>query len=661
MTIAPSKVRDILFALRTNGPLSRDQIIRAWRLTQIEYQDLERSLSAQEDVVIGPQHRGFSVISPRALSKAHADGSAAADDETRVMVPVAARASATTAVGPDSESRLRSRAPLWQQAAASRLAELLSASTLTKLLGDLEKVVRQVRRLTIDQDRPSTKLELSYALLVVHAEDLFAVPELRAAVAKVLKLHSPARWHPGKSAALNFVRESGFPTELAGTPGEAKPDSFEYLEPPAELRALEDYQLEVRDKLLEIMGRLGGRAVVALPTGAGKTRVAVETVLEFLTRHYRERDQLFSVVWLAHTEELCEQACQSFIDVWRSSPRALPLHLVRYWGDHGKGTDAQKALLERMTNGHSLLVSSPRRLLTTLTDRRNAAVSGAILSSVKTLIIDEAHRAAAPTYRSILNQVQGADEPVRLIGLTATPFRMEYRPSDPAAGTKELLQLFGQLVEPTRTLGRDPKRRLQELEVLAQPRSHTLRSARSVTLDGLQWSDPPTEEETKILDERLARATDNANRRRLVILSLRQLVETHKAASVLYFGPSVDDAHAVAYSLREAGFAAAAISGKTRDTTRRRLVADFRDGRIQVLANCEVLTTGFDAPCVSHVFIARPTVSEVLYEQMVGRGLRGPRFGGTRVCTIIDVEDAFTDSRPRLGFEYFRELWQSRP
>ena len=90
---------------------------------------------------------------------------------------------------------------------------------------------------------------------------------------------------------------------------------------------------------------------------------------------------------------------------------------------------------------------------------------------------------------------------------------------------------------------------------------------------------------------------------------------------------------------------------------RRRVVADFKTGLLRVLCNCEVLTTGFDAPRVTHVVMARPTVSRVLYEQMVGRGLRGPVFGGTEECTIIDCEDNYRSERPTLGYQAFRHIW----
>src|SRR5690606_38755940 len=96
----------------------------------------------------------------------------------------------------------------------------------------------------------------------------------------------------------------------------------------------------------------------------------------------------------------------------------------------------------------------------------------------------------------------------------------------------------------------------------------------------------------------------------------------------------------------------------TRIPTRRRLIDDFKRGKIRVLCNCEVLTTGFDAPQVSHVVMARPTVSRVLYEQVLGRGLRGPKFGGTRSCVILDCVDNFKGQRPLLGYELYRQIWE---
>jgi superfamily II DNA or RNA helicase len=78
-----------------------------------------------------------------------------------------------------------------------------------------------------------------------------------------------------------------------------------------------------------------------------------------------------------------------------------------------------------------------------------------------------------------------------------------------------------------------------------------------------------------------------------------------------------------------------------------------------VLCNCEVLATGFDAPRVTHVVMARPTVGQVMYEQMIGRGLRGKRFGGTKVCQILDcVDDYRGPVRPEMGYRRFQAVWK---
>lgn len=136
-----------------------------------------------------------------------------------------------------------------------------------------------------------------------------------------------------------------------------------------------------------------------------------------------------------------------------------------------------------------------------------------------------------------------------------------------------------------------------------------------------------------------------------------QKVALRPDTSMLYFGPSVEDAEEVALLLRGRGVKAGVVSGSTHADTRRRLVDQFRKGDLQVLCSCEVLTTGFDAPRVTHVVVARPTMSQVLYEQMVGRGLRGEKFGGTATCRILNCVDSYKGVELKLGYEGFRRDW----
>jgi DNA repair protein RadD len=90
------------------------------------------------------------------------------------------------------------------------------------------------------------------------------------------------------------------------------------------------------------------------------------------------------------------------------------------------------------------------------------------------------------------------------------------------------------------------------------------------------------------------------------------------------------------------GATAAHIDSSVSRAQRRQIIASFRAGTLDAVLNFGVLSTGFDAPRVSAVVIARPTTSVVLYSQMVGRGLRGPASGGNEECNLIDVRDNFT-------------------
>ncbi len=83
----------------------------------------------------------------------------------------------------------------------------------------------------------------------------------------------------------------------------------------------------------------------------------------------------------------------------------------------------------------------------------------------------------------------------------------------------------------------------------------------------------------------------------------------------------------------------AKIDDKTRAQQRRKIVKDFKNGEIKIIFNYGVLSTGFDAPGTEAILIARPTTSPVIYSQMLGRGLRGPEFGGKSECLLIDLKD----------------------
>jgi superfamily II DNA or RNA helicase len=437
---------------------------------------------------------------------------------------------------------------------------------------------------------------------------------------------------------------------------------FEYLQGRLELRGLEPFQIEVKNRMIEVLTSRNGRAVVTLPTGAGKTRTAVEGLREWLAaRHSDQTCALQNVVlWLAHTEELCEQAYASFRDVWENSAQACPLFLFRFWGGYTADLVRHKETLVQAMREASVFISTPQRfanLIREATDEAREAV-GRLRNSVGAVVIDEAHRAAAPSYQQILSLFEGVGN-AAVIGLTATPFRTEYA-DDGLAGTLHLARLFeSQIVEPSGTLGADPRTRLQEMGVLALPVLESLETHVRLTLPSALRRGDLAQEDMEKADAALRLRADASAARRLRLAErIAEVCADRAEHSVLYFGPSVADAASVAFLLRERGHRAAFVSGNTPEAVRRRLIQEFRDGQVRVLCNCEVLTTGFDAPRVTHVVVGRPTVSQVLYEQMVGRGLRGPKFGGTEHCVIVNCKDDYREGSPRLGWVDWRDAWK---
>ena len=630
----PVPTAEIRQAILERGELTKEEILLVWPLGEDDYATLRAELAADREIEPGPKRTGGFRVRQRRWR----------------LSPDAEPAAAELPLEP------------WQRRGAERLTATLRVAQLDELLGrKLANALRLDRKRRTGRDAPSRLDELAHALVVKHDRDLFADPAVRAAVAKACGVPKVEKWHPGKATAAELVRAVDFPLEFAGLPADETPPPFQYLEGRVALPALEDFQREVRDALLRRLASAGERAIVTLPTGAGKTRTAVETIRDWLTERSRAGSPRgrHTVLWLAHSGELCEQAHESFRHVWQHSEDVCPLLLFRFWAGFTQFRRHQEAITDILKQP-SVLVSTPQKIVNLIDDRREDSqdVLQVLLSTVALVVVDEAHRAAAPSYRTILGRFAGGGSDTRVVGLTATPFRKEYQ-RDGEAGTKELKEVFRRLIEPTRTLGPDARGTLQDRGVLSRPVEEIIDTTTILRAPAPEHAGPLTEEDIERIDYALRIRADKSSRRQTVFEHLLPLCR-QPDASILYFGPSVPDAEAMAFLLRRAGVTAAFVGATTRDVSRRRIVAEFKRGGYRVLCNCEVLTTGFDAPRVTHVVVARPTASRVLYEQMIGRGLRGPQFGGTAECVIINCQDDYRTPGLELGYEAFRHLWKVR-
>ncbi|EFE69262.1 type III restriction enzyme [Streptomyces viridosporus ATCC 14672] len=268
------------------------------------------------------------------------------------------------------------------------------------------------------------------------------------------------------------------------------------------------------------------------------------------------------------------------------------------------------------------------------------------------VIVDEAHTALPKRYTGILNQLGLTQyETARhLIGLTATPFRNRNEDE-----TSRLITRFGnrRLDEGVFPSG-DPYRDLQEWGMLAQVEHRTLTGGEiKLTQDERTYSQRMAML-SRSAEQRLVE--DHARSRRIV----DAVADLPDDWPTLLFATSVDHAKYLAAMLNDRDVTAAAVDSTTSDQDRRRRIEDFRAGRIRVLTNYGVLTQGFDAPATRVVVVARPVYSTNVYQQMIGRGLRGPRNGGKPTCLILNIDDNIANFDTQLAFTEFEHLWSRK-
>lgn len=348
-----------------------------------------------------------------------------------------------------------------------------------------------------------------------------------------------------------------------------------------------------------------------MPTGSGKTR----TAMHYVARQLRARDEGL-VFWLSEQPEVLEQAAEAFERAW-SSLGDRPLDVFRLYG---AGDIVPEQLESGLVLGgfqklHSVY-RSDQNLLLRLGDRTDLVV------------VDEAHQAVAPTYNSVIRALARKRPETRLLGLTATPGRTwadveeDFRLSEFFEGRKVTLQTGD---------GRNPIRFLIEEEYLADP----------------------TFRHIELSDRSAGDHLGGLNNGELVGEIQEMLARHHR---LIVFASSVPHAElltaVLGYENVDCGLVTADTPSNKRDYLYRRFRRDT--GEPMVLVNYGVLTTGFDAPAASGAIIARATRSLVLFSQMVGRVLRGPKAGGTATAEIVTTVDT------RLpGFGSVREAFMN--
>jgi superfamily II DNA or RNA helicase len=508
---------------------------------------------------------------------------------------------------------------------ASRLLMVVESDALRQRLP--RELIEAYADMNGDPD-PHALAELALAALGLEALSKLA-PYLREKGLQV-----PTTW-AGSRRAIQFVRELGFDRGYAGFKSDDRSETLE-VEGPIELPELHDYQRKAADAIHDLMADGGGlRGLLSLPTGAGKTRVTVQAIVEAMAP---EDGFPSPVLWIAQTSELCEQAVQSWAEVWRAMGPARPVRLSRLWRSN-------KA--EPVDEGDQVVIATIAKL---------NSIAGKPqydwLTQATCVVVDEAHASTERSYTKVLKWLGmgGGKERVPLIGLSATPFR-----NASESENQQLAARYGRRRLDFGAFGDEQPttKRLQEMGILAEV-DHQVLDGASVNLSDADIA--YLEEFGRLPAAVLNKLGEDVGRNRRLLDSLLSQSEDWP---ILVFAASVAHAQTMAALVTKAGRPAASISSETNPSVRHYVVDRFKRGEIKVLTNYGVLTQGFDAPAVRALYIARPTYSANRYQQMVGRGLRGRLNGGKERCLVVNVADNLKRYGGELAFKEFDYLWSA--
>lgn len=391
-------------------------------------------------------------------------------------------------------------------------------------------------------------------------------------------------------------------------------------------RQLYEHQEEAIRKLDAMDKRGAFRTLLVLPTGGGKTLTAAYWLLRNAV------DQNKKILWLAHRHLLLEQAAEAFArNAYTDTMVNRTVFNYRIIsGMHDKPVYIQKT--------DRILIASKDSMIRSLDKLKNWLNGEEIY-----LVIDEAHHAVAKSYKKIIQYVADHTKSMKLLGLTATPFRT----SEDEQGA--LKQVFTDDIVYKTDLDT-----LIKKGILATPTFIDCNTNIQFT-EHLGVQALKSIENLDTLPENIANdIADNKERNRIIVEEYLHNYEKYGQTIVF----ALNKVHAIAlnklfnekgkaYGIRSEFIISEVqdmITGITiSNADNERKIEAYRNGEIQVLINVNILTEGTDLPKTHTVFLTRPTVSTTLMTQMVGRALRGLKAGGTKEAYIVSFVDDWND------------------
>ena len=345
---------------------------------------------------------------------------------------------------------------------------------------------------------------------------------------------------------------------------------------------LRDYQNQCQDAVKTAFANGINRQLIALPTGTGKT-----VIFAYLPQKLEVRKAII----LAHREELIDQAAEKIRQV---NP---DLNVQIEQGDR----HASPMLSD-------IVVAS----VPTIGRENSSRLRNFDPNAWPLIVCDEAHHSVSNSYRTVFNHFGIFDHPERLlVGVTATPNR----------GDKIGLSEVYQDIVFQRNL-----RDMIEAKWLCPITAFRIKTGEDLSEVRVSHGD--------FVDADLSKAIDTDRRNALGVEAYKNYCEGRRC---LVFCVDKNHTRHMAEAFEAAGIPCGVVLGDTDSIERKRTLDALERGDLKVIANCMVLTEGYDCPPLSSIIMARPTKSGLLYTQCVGRGTRLAE--GKENLIVIDLTD----------------------
>ncbi len=339
-----------------------------------------------------------------------------------------------------------------------------------------------------------------------------------------------------------------------------------------------------------------GNPLVALPTGTGKSVVIAALVKSILAAYPETR-----IIKLTHVKELIAQNFEKLLRIWPLAPAGI----------YSAGLGRKDA-----------------RMPITFAGIASVAKKAALFGHIDLVLIDEAHLLSpkeSTTYARFLAELAQVNPSLRVIGFTATPYRLGQGLLTDGQGifTDTCYDLtnfegFNRLIAEGHLCPLVPKRTQEELDVSG------------VATVGGEFN-----------QEQLQAAVDRIEITNRAVAELLHHGQDRK--HWLVFAAGVEHSDHIAEVLREHGVTAISIHSKMGDDARDKAILDWKAGKYRCAVNNNILTTGIDFPAIDLIGFLRPTKSPTLWVQGLGRGTRP--CDGKANCLVLD----FAGNTARLG------------